>query len=362
MKLVVESGLWSTGSVSAPAPLVAVLEVSGAVLSWTVDADPADPPVITFTDPVRADWLWRVVGEAGHVALVDALQYRDLEQPLELSTVTVLPGAADGLRRLALGHWLRRWWPASDRDGIAQLDRAVLDAELARLTVAAEDYFTDDTLDADATGLLAPHVSALNALAAEGVPRIVRLVQACRDLASEIGVNWTEDATAPARRRDYALAAGAGERSQARGRIAAGVATINWAAVPPRIFDAAENTVDWSVAATPDGVNCLVQAALSGTDSAADISVRLRCGDFRGVGELDADGRAVLSVTSADGEPLTETQAWNLDWSTADVQIGAGVAESAQTRDRVRALARARLAAPAGDAFLAEILAAESDY
>jgi hypothetical protein len=36
--------------------------------------------------------------------------------------------------------------------------------------------------------------------------------------------------------------------------------------------------------------------------------------------------------------------------------------ESEQTRDRVRQFARARLAAPADDAFLAEIVAAESDY
>jgi hypothetical protein len=33
-----------------------------------------------------------------------------------------------------------------------------------------------------------------------------------------------------------------------------------------------------------------------------------------------------------------------------------------QTRERVRDYARSRLRAPAADAFLAEILAAESDY
>jgi len=38
------------------------------------------------------------------------------------------------------------------------------------------------------------------------------------------------------------------------------------------------------------------------------------------------------------------------------------VDESTQTRDRVRAFARDRLAVPEADAFLAEILAAESDY
>jgi hypothetical protein len=42
--------------------------------------------------------------------------------------------------------------------------------------------------------------------------------------------------------------------------------------------------------------------------------------------------------------------------------IGADTSESEQTRVRVRQFARARLAAPADDAFLAEIVAAESDY
>jgi hypothetical protein len=36
--------------------------------------------------------------------------------------------------------------------------------------------------------------------------------------------------------------------------------------------------------------------------------------------------------------------------------------ESPQTRERIRDFSRARLRGPAGDAFLAEVLAAESDY
>ena len=43
-------------------------------------------------------------------------------------------------------------------------------------------------------------------------------------------------------------------------------------------------------------------------------------------------------------------------------QQGLGIVISPETRQRVRNFARARLAAPAGNAFLAEILAAESDY
>ena len=55
MRLVADSGLWSTGPQAAPTPLVAVLEVSGAVLSWAIE-DRAGAAEITFTDLPRADW------------------------------------------------------------------------------------------------------------------------------------------------------------------------------------------------------------------------------------------------------------------------------------------------------------------
>jgi hypothetical protein len=50
------------------------------------------------------------------------------------------------------------------------------------------------------------------------------------------------------------------------------------------------------------------------------------------------------------------------DWRSAAVTVGADVQESPQTRERIRDFARARLRGPAGDVFLAEVLAAESDY
>jgi hypothetical protein len=395
MRLVAESGLWSTGRLTEPAPLVAVLEVTGAVLSWVVDGGAVNGgsdggavncgsggamPVITFTDHVRADWLWRMIGEQGHVAVVEAL--RDIgdspTQTVELPGVAVLPGSADVLRRLAFGHWLRRWWPASERDGIAALDRAVLDAELAALTVAAEDYFTDDTLDGDVESLLAPHAAALDFLSGQGDPRVVALVDRCRELAADFGLAWAE--AEPARRRaDYALAAGTADGRRVGAAIAEGVATVNWSAVPPGIFDAAEQTVDWTVVPAGTAVNCLVQVAVCGPDHPAGIAAAVRCGDYRGTGVLDADGRATLAVQGADGGALPEPQAWNLDWSPAEVAIGAtGAVEPQYVRERVRAFARARLAAvsdtrlaavsdarlaAAGpDEYLAEVLAAESDY
>ena len=73
MRLVADSGLWTAGPADEPltaTPLVAVLEVSGAVLSWIVDDPPTDAATrITFSDLARADWLWRILGESGHVAV-----------------------------------------------------------------------------------------------------------------------------------------------------------------------------------------------------------------------------------------------------------------------------------------------------
>ena len=107
MRLVADSGLWSAGQQAAHPQLTAVLEVSGAVLSWTVD-DQSTAAQITFTDPARADWLWHVLGAPGHSALAAALDGRTLDEAVELTGVDVLPGSLDRLRRLALGHWLRR--------------------------------------------------------------------------------------------------------------------------------------------------------------------------------------------------------------------------------------------------------------
>ena len=379
MRLSADGGLWSTGPPADDVPLVAVLEVSGAVLSWVVDAGVGEPPSITFTDPERADWLWRVLGESGHVALLDALRHRESGESVDLAEVEVLPGTTDILRRLAIGHWLRRWWPASDRDGIAALERPVLDAELALLTLTAEDFFTDDTLDSDVAGLLAPHLGVLNSFAGQGDPRIAALVEECRELAGEIGLDWPDTLDAVSRRDEYALAAGAADGSDGTGLIARGTATVAWSAVPPGVFDAAEGTVEWSVSAVGERVQALVRVALGGPDSSAGIDVWIGDNGCEGAGFLDATGRAVLDVHDRQGQPVTETQAWNLDWSHLSVRVGAaGAAESTSDRHRVRVFARARLAAGSNwrlaagsnsrlaaagdDAFLAEVLAAESDY
>lgn len=375
MKLVADSGLWSTGAVTEATPLVAVLEVSGAVLSWTVD-DPDAATNITFTDHARADWLWRILGERGHVALASALDATGEPTTIEVAGVDIVPGSIVPLRRLALGHWLRRWWPASRQDGIAGLDRALLDLEVAVLTADAQGFFADETLDSDVAGLLAPHAAALSRHVADGDPRVQAVVRTGVELADELGVDgpgWPELTAAlehsvpipsppGGRRDDYALAAGAGAAPRPVAPIARGTASIAWGGVPPAIFDAGENTVDWTIETAGETVVGVVRAAVIGPDSATGVAVRVRSGTIGGTGPLDARARAVVPLADADQRPLTESAAWEHDWAATAVLVGSETDESPETRERVRRWARARLDRPADDAFLAEILAAESAY
>jgi hypothetical protein len=369
MRFVADSGLWSAGPRVAAPPAVAVLELSGAVLAWTVD-DPSRAARITFTDVPAAEWLWRVVGEAGHVAVLTALGdgIADDGRVVDVTGADPSPDALAPLRRLAVGHWLRRWWPASSRDGIVALDPAVLDGEIALLTSAAQDYFAEETFDSDVTELLRWHGASLVAGANGDDPRVAELVGACRELADEVGVaGWSNlvvsEGVSQRHRQDYALAAGPESVRSGALAIANGVGSVNWTAVPPGLFDAADRTVDWAIEMAGPAAVAAVRVAT--TASAAGVSVRLRSGAVSGAGVLDADGRATLPLVGAEQQPVTETQAWDHDWPTTAVTIGADVDDSddaARTRERIRAFARARLAQPGADAFLAEILAAESDY
>ena len=77
---------------------------------------------------------------------------------------------------------------------------------------------------------------------------------------------------------------------------------------------------------------------------------------------LDVEGHATLPLVDTQQRPVTESAAWDHDWSATSVIIGAEVMETRETREPVRRWARARLDEPPNDAFLAEVLAAESDY
>lgn len=376
MRLDGESGLWRIGPAVADVPLAAVAEVDGAILAWTVD-EPGQPAQITLTDADRADWLWRVLGESGHRAVADtAGRPPEHAAGVNLSGVEVLPGALDGVRRLAVGHWLRRWWPASIRDGIAGLDPALLDAEIALVAAESEDFVGEDTLDSDIGALLAPHAAALTTHLIWGDPRVVDLVARCVELAEEIGVDapgWAEladtladrtaiSASSSAHRDDYALAAGSADGPATTGLIARGATSMAWSAVPGGIFDAAEDTVRWAVTADDDLVSAVLHIPVVGPGTPIGIPVELRCGAYTAAGALDDAGRAKIAVLDAGNQAVSVPTAWDHDWSATTVTVGAPTSETADVRHRVRRFARRRLAEPGPDSYLAEILAAESDY
>ena len=128
--------------------------------------------------------------------------------------------------------------------------------------------------------------------------RVRELARAGAELADEAGVDgpgWPElfaaleDSTSAlelptGRRDDYALAAGADAGPREATSIARGVVSINWGGVPPRVFDAAEDTVDWHVEATGMTVVAIVRAAVTGADPATGITVLMRSGSVRGSG------------------------------------------------------------------------------
>jgi hypothetical protein len=371
VRIVADGGLWSTGPAVADAPEVAVIELAGAVLAWTVD-DPAGAAAtrITFTDATAAEWLWRLVGTTGHAALLDALDGRYPSAPIDLPGIEVAAEPILPLRRLALGHWARRWWPVTLRDGIVGLDPAILDAELAVLTAQAQEFLDGDAMDGDVTGLLRRHRAALLHHRRGGDPRVVALVDAAVELADEVGAWDAADLLvvpdiAASERADYALAAGTGPAQSTPLAVASGVQSLNWASVPPGVFDAADETVDWRVEAVGSTAVATVRVATIGAAPATDVGVRLRSGELTAAGVLDADGAARLEIVDAGEVPLTESRAWNHDWAPTTVSVGADLGDSpeaAQARHRIREFARSRLQRPASDAFLAEILAAESDY
>jgi len=171
------------------------------------------------------------------------------------------------------------------------------------------------------------------------------------------------EATAGATRRDdYALAAGGDVDKSTQATIAAGIGSVEWSAVPSGSFDAAEDTVSWSIEAFDELVTAVVRVELSGPGSPKGIVARLRSGPFGGAAFFAPTGaRCRLSSTRISNRSRNRL---------LGVIIGAyrrGVSGPIRGSRRRRAsgsadFARSRLASPADDAFLAAILAAESDY
>ncbi|GAB3208213.1 hypothetical protein [Nocardia tengchongensis] len=209
-----------TPATSAAGPEVMVLEVIGGLLTWNVLAAQELPVAIIEDIDAAQEWVWALYGEPVAVVL-DAVrpQVRELDgdpaefEPAgnhltEAAVAPGLPGLVVSARRLAYAHWASRWWPASMLDGIAALDPALLDRDIALLTEECESL-----------------VDGADAI----VPRVRGAVESSL------------------RASDYALAAGDADRSGGALVLARGTGGWDWRYCPPGLVDASETAVSWEL-------------------------------------------------------------------------------------------------------------------
>jgi hypothetical protein len=180
-----------------------VLEVLGGHLTWGLLAGQRVAAAVLDDAAAAQDWIWAVYGEEIALAVADFDG-----RPAELAPRPVLPRLPAEAWRLGYAHWAARWWPASTLDGIAALDEALLDREIATLTAACESL-----------------VDGNDAAGPDEMP--------------------STETTFP-RAADYALAAGSGTAGEPL-ILARGSGGWDWRRCPPGLVDASEQAISWEV-------------------------------------------------------------------------------------------------------------------
>ncbi|MFD7845542.1 hypothetical protein ACFV4K_21715 [Nocardia sp. NPDC059764] len=220
------------GATVTPAgPEAMVLEVTGGLLTWNVLAAQQLPVAIIDDVDAAQEWVWALYGEPVAAAL-DTVRPRARElsgglvefgttatgpdapvdprghRLTDAATAPALPALVVSARRLAYAHWASRWWPASVLDGIAALDPALLDRDIALLTEECESLV-------DGSDAVAPSIR----------PSVESSLRAS----------------------DYALAAGDADRSGSALVLARGTGGWDWRQCPAGLVDASESAVSWQV-------------------------------------------------------------------------------------------------------------------
>lgn len=324
-------GLWIIAPDDAPTVVddaagvdVLVLEVAGGHLTWSLLSGQVTPAAVLDDVTLAQEWIWALYGEEVAIALDESTEG---EYPAEPAS----PDLAARAWRLGYARWAARWWPASTLDGIAPLDEALLEDEIATLSEECD-------------------------LIVDGADAAV------------------EERTATAtlgRAEDYALAAGpATVVAPGALVLARGTAGWDWQRCPPGLLDASESAVSWAVVREA-GSTIVRVSAVAAPLSPADIPAHLR--PRAGI-RTPADAADVPLIR--DGELWrAETTAPAGAEAGVTVRIyvpGVGVDEpepdAASRRARIRDLVTARLhrtddasGGPADSLLLAEIAAAASD-
>ncbi|MEC3916177.1 hypothetical protein [Nocardia sp. CDC160] len=326
----------------AAGPDVMVLEVLGGHLIWNVLAAREVPAALIDNIDLAQEWVWALYGEPVALALDGIGADGAVGDSVAVTAAPARSDLAVSARRLAYAHWAARWWPASTLDGIAALDQALLDRDIAVLTEECESLV-------DGADALAPPTPA--------------------------SIERTRRAS------DYALAAG--EESRAGTMVLArGTGGWDWRRCPPGLVDASESAVSWQLIRAASETTVAITVAAH-PDLPPDLPPHLRPHAHidTGRGELDAElhqaddtwvGESTLAAPTSGVRvgihvpgfgPLPESSD-----SRAHDADSAGAAASA-LRDRIREFAASRLrlaATPADDRdpfapLLAEIAAAAGD-
>ncbi|MFJ7999879.1 hypothetical protein ACIQ7D_22510 [Streptomyces sp. NPDC096310] len=325
---------------------VAVLEVAGGHLTWSVLALEAPPVAVLDDAGLAQEWVWAVYGERVALALADGGGVVGGTEPAQ-------PALAESARRLAYAHWAARWWPASVIDSIPALDERLLDREIVELTEACDPLFAGRDDPAEPAG------AAPGATAGTGQPL--------------------------PRPGDYALTAGPGPSSgpgtsgdpgtSADGlTLARGMGGSDWRRCPPGLVDASERAVSWQLVRAAARTTVMVQVVAAPGPPPADLRLTPRAAVSGVADPLDIGLRRVADawlgdaqVRGTEGVPGAgmAVDVYLPGFGPPPVRPGPG---DRPARERIRDLARARLAgarsgSPAGHGapLRAEIAASSDD-
>ncbi|MFF1420152.1 hypothetical protein [Streptomyces sp. NPDC058280] len=280
---------------SAPGVDVAVLDVAGGHLTWSVLALEAAPAAVLDDVDLAQEWVWAVYGERVALALADTGEAVTEAEPAqavaEAEAAPALPGLVASARRLAFAHWAARWWPASVIDSIPALDERLLDQDIGDLTEECDLLFAArETTDSH--------------------PPVRSYADTHADADSDVDADADADADVTPRATDYALAAGpASATADPEGglTLARGTGGSDWRRYPPGLVDASERAVSWVVvradarttvtvtvvaAPGPPPAHPLLtpRAAVSGTADQLDFGLRLVADSWLGDAPFDTAG------------------------------------------------------------------------
>ena len=300
------------GLTGVPSLLCSRLSLPGGTLTFDV----RDLSAGAVIDDVRAaePWLRATFGDrASAVALALDPNDHDVVDPDATFALRIPPSAVrDDFARLALGQWIRRYWPRAGDippliDSLLCIELAALawrhdvllpgiqrnagflEGNLGALREAVRQAVDGATDSATREILVLATEAALYAdlphgsesdLLDELESLLPLLLEAPRPGGTYDG--WLADHHASRRRTlraatraDFALAAGEPTSGGSTGDIH-GVDSIDWDLVPPRVVDWSENTIHWHASQTDAGWRVVIDAeAVPAPEYEAPLHARL---------------------------------------------------------------------------------------